>query len=283
MDEAAITVELYGDAACPWDYSAEGARLRLMWRHGEHLRWRRRMVALSRDRDEYPARGVRLGDLARGRATIRDMFGMPIDPGPATRHIATIVGCRAVVAVRRHAPEREDAFLRRLRVLVMGHRMLPDEDDTIARAAEESGLAAADVGRWMEEPATEAALEDDMRAARDPGAPALAMTERLARTPEGGWRYTCPSYVVRRTGTAVEAPGFQPARVYEVAVANLAPELAPRPEPESVEQVLAWAPYPLATVEVAAILERPAGVVREDLARVARREDVANDGFWSLA
>jgi hypothetical protein len=50
----------------------------------------------------------------------------------------------------------------------------------------------------------------------------------------------------------------------------------PRPEPESVEEVLAWAGMPLHTSEVAAICGRD---VSADLARAARP---GPGGYWSL-
>jgi len=277
-----LTVDLYGDPACPWDFSAEGARLRLLWRYGDHITWRRRMVVLSRDRGEYAARGVALAALAEGRAKLRDLFGMPIDASPAARHMATIVGCRAVVAARLHAPDREAALLRRLRVLSMTERLLLDEPGTIARAADEAGIDAGELLRWMDDGATEEALREDMTLARDPSPVARAMPERLARTPEGGWRYTCPSYVLHLGDRRHDAPGFQPARVYEVAVANMAPGLPTRPDPSGVEEVLAWAPHPLATAEVGAVLEVPLRTARALLERAgARPAPAAGDAYWS--
>ncbi|HWH15918.1 MAG TPA: DsbA family protein [Miltoncostaeaceae bacterium] len=284
MPAPTVTVDLFGDAACPWDFSAEGARMRLLWRYGAHLEWRRHMVVLSRDRDEYAARGIALADLAAGRAKLRDLFGMPIDVSPAPRHMATVVACRAVVGVRRHAPEREDAFLRYLRVHSMSGRLLLDEPDTLRVAAGDAGLDGDQVLAWAGEPATEELLREDMALARRPGTIALAMPERLARTPGGGWRYTCPSYVFRRGDRVLEAPGFQPARVLEVCVANLAPELEARPDPAGVEEVLAWAPYPLATAEVAVLLEAPlAAAARMLEAAGARRHPAAHDAYWSAA
>jgi hypothetical protein len=56
--------------------------------------------------------------------------------------------------------------------------------------------------------------------------------------------------------------------------------LAPRADPADVAEVLAWAPHPLATVEVAAICRR---AVREELeSSGARFEAVDGDGYWSL-
>jgi hypothetical protein len=53
--------------------------------------------------------------------------------------------------------------------------------------------------------------------------------------------------------------------------------LTARADPESVAQVLAWAPYPLTTAEVAAVCDRDVGA---ELERTARFEPVGDDGLW---
>ncbi len=77
-------------------------------------------------------------------------------------------------------------------------------------------------------------------------------------------------------------PGFQPFAVYEVAMANVAPEVKRRASPGDVEQILEWATYPLATAEIAEL--RGIGIedAREELERAgARLQAVAGDGYWS--
>ncbi|MCU1500425.1 MAG: hypothetical protein JWM47_4378, partial [Acidimicrobiales bacterium] len=47
-------------------------------------------------------------------------------------------------------------------------------------------------------------------------------------------------------------------------------------------EVLDWAPYPLATAEVAAVCERELDDVRAELARAGRAfQPVGGDGYWS--
>lgn len=282
MPSTRIVVDYFGDPACPWDFSAEGARLRLDWRYGTQLEWRRHMVVLSRDSGEYGRRGVSTADLAEGRRTIRDLHGMPIDVSRAARHLATVEACRAVVAVRLHAPDREEVFLRRVRVLSLTERRMIDEDEVLHGAARDVGVDPADLDRWRADPEVEAALALDMELARTPRPAAVAMPERLARTPEGGWRYTCPSYVFQVGERALDAPGFQPSRVYEVLLANLAPQADLRPTPTDVQDVLRWAQYPLATVEVATIMDRPVAEVRPLLQAGARRIPAADDAYWDV-
>ncbi len=284
MGDAVVHIDAFGDPACPWDFSAEGARLRLRWRYGDALSWQHRMVGLSSTPDEYSRRGVDVSARARGRTYIRDRFGMPIDTTPATRFAVTVVACRAVIGVRRQAPEHVDAFLRALRVAGLSTRAELDDPTTIADAARTANLSADDVAAWAVEPETDQELAQDMADARSPSPAALALRERLATTVDGIWRYTCPSYRISRGERTLDAPGFQPARVYEVLIANLAPEIEPRPDPQRVEDVLAWAPYPLATAEIAGIMEIDLATAAQRLAdSAAHATPTANDAYWSLA
>lgn len=282
MSARHLVVDLFGDPGCPFDLSSEGARLRMAWRYGDDLDVRRRMVGISRDPGDYTARGVTTEDHARGRANLAERYGMPLVTTVAPRHVATVPACRAVVAVRLHAPAREALLLRVLRVLGLSEGLLIDDPATLRRAAEETGVDGGDLLRWMADPETEAMLEDDMAAARAPGPAAMVLRERLAATPEGGLRYTCPTWVMRGRDASLEIPGHQPVRVYEVAAANLAPGLAPRRLPDEVEEVLAWAPHPLAAAEVATIMDVPLAEAERRLAPVGRRHETAGGPYWSL-
>ncbi len=77
-------------------------------------------------------------------------------------------------------------------------------------------------------------------------------------------------------------PGFNAYEAYEVAIANLAPELVRRPEPDAVEEVLAWADEPLATAEIAAVAQLDMAEARAALSRVARPLPAGADLYWSL-
>ncbi len=279
-----LSVDLFTDPSCPWAYSAEPVRQRLRWLFGEQLEIRPRMIVLAEDTSAMEARGFTPERLAAGFAQIQAAHGMPIDVAPRPRLAASVHACRAVVAARLHAPEAEDALLRRLRILTMGGALL-DEPAVIARAATEAGLDADALAGWTEDPAVEAAMRADMRAARSPGPAALALDHKLGPA-DGGRRYTAPSYVFRaEDGRVLEAPGFQPAAVHEALVANLAPELERRDEggrEPDLEEVLAWAGEPLATAEVAALLGTDRDDARARLAGVAEPTPVGADAFWSL-
>jgi 2-hydroxychromene-2-carboxylate isomerase len=266
-----LEITLYTDPACPFAFSAEPVRWRLRWFYGDGLRWTPRMIVLTHEKGEAEK-------LAAGAPTLQRMYGMPIDPRPYPRPASSELACAAVVAARLTRPDRAEALLRALRVRVM-QRGLLDDPRLIAAAAEDAGLdynALAQVD-------VEAALEEDIRAARNPSRAARSLDHKLGG-PREERRYTAPSYELRREegDEPVVVPGFNPVEAYETAIANLDPELPRRPRPESPEELLAWAGEPLATAEVAMVM----GIGREDarvaLGRVARALPSGADAYWAL-
>ena len=91
-------------------------------------------------------------------------------------------------------------------------------------------------------------------------------------------RYTAPSYII--DGIAV--PGFNPVEAYEVAIAHAAPHLPRRPRPSAVQDVLSWAEEPLATAEVALIMQTDIEDARRALGEVGHFEPAGADGYWTL-
>ena len=279
-----VRIRHFTDPSCPWAFSAERQRLRLLWLYGEQIDWELHMVVLS---EEAPSEFTpeKLSGGYRGLAL---KFGMPIDWSQRVRVAPSVHACRAVVATRLRWPEREAAMLRRLRVLNFAGELL-DDSDTLELAAEQGGLPVKELAQWAAAPEVEAALRADMRAARSPSPASRAQDDRLGG-PADERRYTCPSYELERTLPApadwptaerVDLPGYRPVEAYETAIANLAPELERRPDPESVGEVLAWAGMPLATAEVAMVADRDVDDVREALSRVAAFEPVGGDGYWT--
>ena len=122
---------------------------------------------------------------------------------------------------------------------------------------------------------------------RPPASPspaARALDHKLGG-PREQRRYTAPSYELAAPTTrhAFALPGLQPVEAYEAAIANLAPELERRPKPASVQELLAWAGVPLATAEVASVMQIETPVVRAALARVAQPIAAGAAMYWSLA
>jgi predicted DsbA family dithiol-disulfide isomerase len=278
MAELAITE--FTDPACPFAWSAEPFRRRLEWLYGDQLEWSVRMVGLSSKVEENSS--FTPEKLSSALRSLAERHHMPMDTAVRPRMSATVPACRAVVATRLHEPERERAMLRRLRVRHFAGEPL-DEPETLGRAASDVGIEPSELESWMSEEATEQALEKDLELARHPTPEAVALEHKLASW-SGGWRYTCPSYEIVRTadGARLSAPGFQPLLAYEVAIGNLLPSAERRDDPESVEQVLAWAGEPLASIEVATLCGIELDDAREQLGRIAEEQHLGFDGLWSL-
>jgi predicted DsbA family dithiol-disulfide isomerase len=279
----ALTIREFTDPACPFAFSAEPGRLKLRWLYGDQIEWHPRMVVLSESPRDYEAKGFTPERQVEALESIQRSYGMPIDPRRRPRMITTVHACRAVVAARLHAPEHEKALLRRLRIRGMAGELI-DDPGVIARCAREAGLDPMMVFRAAaDDPAVEVALREDMAAARAPSVASLALDHKLAAAGDLGFRYTCPSYEIERTGGGgwprFDVPGFQPVEVYEAAIANLAPELERQAAPESVEDVLAWAGEPLAAAEVAAICGMSLAEAEAELAQVGQ----VRSGWWSVA
>jgi 2-hydroxychromene-2-carboxylate isomerase len=264
-----LDVEHFTDPACPFAFSAEPVRLRLRWHYGDGLRWTTRMIVLTRDAGEAEK-------LAEGAPGLQRRYGMPIDPRPYSRPASSEPACRAVVAVRLHAPDRADALLRALRVRVM-QAGLVDDPALLDAAAADAGIDPSALAGWCATDEVGAALEADAAAARDPSPAARALDHKLGG-PGGQRRYTAPSYLV----DDVAIPGFNPVEAYETTVANRAPDLPRRPRPESAEALLAWAAEPLATAEVALVMGMDLEAARAALAPVARWQPAGADGYWTL-
>jgi predicted DsbA family dithiol-disulfide isomerase len=270
-----MTLEIthFTDPACPFAFSAEPARMRLRWLYGDQLDWCTRMIVLTLEPGEAEK-------LAEGAPTLQRLYGMPIDPAPYPRPASSEPACRAVVAARVRAPGSEELLLRRLRVRVMLGGLV-DDPELIAAAAGDIGLDPEELERWCVSPDVEQALQEDVEAARSPSAAARALDHKLGG-PRSQRRYTAPSYEIsnRVTGASASVPGFNPIEAYETAIASLAPELVRRPAPASVDELLAWAGEPLATVEVAAVMQLAPVQARVALGRAARPVPAGADFYW---
>ncbi|MDX6705819.1 MAG: hypothetical protein QOI48_1665 [Solirubrobacteraceae bacterium] len=280
---ADVCVTEFTDPGCPWAWSAEPFRRRLQWLYGDSLSWQRRMVVLADNADDYEAKGLTPEKMASAFASIARDHGMPIDTAQRSRMAATEPACRAVVAARLRAPEREDALLRALRVHHHAGELL-DDPQTVRAAAVDVGLDPAQLQDWMGEDDVQRVLGEDRTAAREPSAAARVLDDKLANW-SGGRRYTCPSYEIARAsdGVRIAVPGFQPFAAYDVVLANLVPAAERRDPPGSVLEVLEWAGEPLATREVAVVCNISHDEAREALGRVAIERHVGFDGLWSAA
>jgi 2-hydroxychromene-2-carboxylate isomerase len=278
---ATISVENFTDAACPFAFSAEPRLTALRWYYGDQLRWTPRQIVLSEERRDGTEGPFTLEMLQGGQRRLRDAWGMPIDDTLRPYFAASVHAARAVVATWQYAPEKAEALQRRLRVLNMGGGQL-DDPALIERAAVEAGIDPIDLTAWLKDPDVEIRLRADMAAARDPHPAALAQTQRLSRNGDG-WRYSAPSLVfTAESGRTAAVAGFQTTGAYEAVLANLDPTLVRGPKPESVAELLDWAEWPLATAEVAEVMELSHDEARQALAEVADEDAVGQDGYWAL-
>ena len=278
---AAVCITEFTDPACPWAYSAEPVRARLRWLYGEQIDFEARMVVLSESPQDYLDRGFTPEKQAASFKQIARDHGMPIDTRERPRMAASLPACRAVVAAGIHS-DRGWFLLRALRVRHFGGELL-DEPATIAGAASDAGLDPAQLEAWTRDEAVDHRLREDMALAREPLPAARVLDARLANW-SGGRRYTCPSYEITRRsdGVRIAVPGFQPFAAYDVVTANLVPDTPRREPPADVREVLEWALVPIATKEVAAVMDLELLDARELLVRAGAREHpVGTDGFWT--
>ena len=278
---AIVRITEFTDPGCPWGWSAEPFRRRLMWRYGDQIEWRLRMVVLADTRKDYEDKGMTPQRLSSEFETISRDHGMPMDSSLREAVAATAPACHAVVAIRLHAPDAERSILRALRVRHFAGELL-DQRATREGAADDARLDSRALEGWMLSDETQRALDEDREAARNPSAAALAIDHKLAAA-DGGRRYTCPSYEIVRLadGMQIDVPGFQPYDAYEVALANLMPEATLREPPDSMLELLDWAGEPLATREVAVVCEIEHDEARQRLGRVAVERHLGFDGLWS--
>jgi predicted DsbA family dithiol-disulfide isomerase len=279
MERVAVTI--YTDPGCPFGFNAQRQEALLQWHYGEHLDVTRRMIVLSETSSSYEERGLSREMVAGNAKRLRASYGMPMRTEPADRLPATIQGCRAYVGARIHDPGRADLLLRSLRRRAFSEGQSLDRPDTIHGAGADVGIAADTLDVWLADEQVERTLREDMAETRAPLAEAVALAHRLSRS-NGGLRYSTASAVFQGGERRLVMPGFQPFAVYEVAVANVAPELGRRPSPQTVEEVLSWAPYPLATAEVAELRGIGLEQARDELQRSgATFAPAAGDGYWS--
>jgi predicted DsbA family dithiol-disulfide isomerase len=276
-----VSVTIYTDPGCPFGFNAQRQEAQLLWHYGENLDIRRTMIVLSEKSSSFEERELSRDMIADNAKRLRSQYGMPMLTESPDRLAATIQACRAYVGARIHDSARADLLLRCLRRRAFSEGQPLDELDTIHAAGMDAGVAPDAIDGWLADEQVERQLREDMAATRAPLPEALALAHRLSRS-NGGLRYSTASAVFARGDRRVVMPGFQPFAVYEVAVANVAPEIERRSPPKTPEEVLAWAPYPLATAEVAELRGIGLEQAREELQRAgAKLTEAAGDGYWS--
>jgi predicted DsbA family dithiol-disulfide isomerase len=276
-----MKVTIDTDPGCQFGFNAQRQELQLMWHYGHAATITRRMIGLVEESSTFEELGLTAELVGGTRERLARLYGMPMGLQPPTHAANTLDACRLYVGARTHAPERSLALLRSLCRRAHSDQTALDDRTTVLAAAAEVGVAARTVDVWLADDRIEAALHADMASARNPLPEALALPHRLAKF-DGGQRYTSASAVFEHGDRRMVMAGFQPFSVYEVAVANAAPEVEPRDAPQSVEEVLAWAPDRLATAEVAAVRGVEISEARRELEEAgATFMRSGTDGYWT--
>jgi 2-hydroxychromene-2-carboxylate isomerase len=290
-----VEVVHYTDPSCPWAYSAEPFMRALEWRYGDGLDWRLVTIGLREDTSGLERRGTTPASRVDGWRWFSETFGMPLLTTPRARLVASGRMCRAVKAAGRQGKAVEDGMLRGVRLAWFTSLLLLDEDEAFAEvAAGVPGLDPERLLRDLADPGVEDAYQADRAEARSAagiGDPAIAQ-DRAALF-DGGARFTAPSLVFRYDGRTLVAGGFQSFEAYDVCVANLAPQLPRRPQPQPPD-LLAEHPGGLTTAEVAQVCRdrndppdlagTHAELTRLAEAGAIRRSPIGDDGsLWSQA
>ncbi len=287
-----ISATLYSDPACPWAYSESPALRVLEWRYGDQLEWKLVLIGLTEDSSQYVARGYTPLRGALGQLSFR-RYGMPFAPAPKPRVSATARACRAVVATRLAQPGCEWDVFRALQLANFTTDLVLEDDDGLRDVLEAvPGVDAAAVIGALDSPEVSQAYDADRAAARTAeGSPAEFQGKTAAS--DGPVRFTAPSVVFGRNGTALTAGGFQPVEAYDVLIANLDPGLDRREPPETPAPLLEAFPGGLTTQEVAALMtagndaaDRPAAeraLIELVAAGQAERRPLGDDALWLAA
>ncbi len=281
-DQIRVRIDEFTDPLCPWAYSAEPFRRRLRWLYEGAIDWVPRMVVLADNPEQQAEKGLTPEKLSATTGKLAREHLMPIDTRIREYVPGSRKACRAVVAARELGSARDArALLRELRVTHFSGEQI-DRDEVIAAAADRAGIGVEALQTMLSDPAVDRELEADIAAARRPNPAARALDAKLANW-SGGRRYTCPSYEITRLedGVTIAVPGFQPFAVYDTILANLVPGTERRDLPESVTEALDWSACPLATQEVAVLVDTDFHDARERLGRVAGQRHVGADGFWT--
>jgi predicted DsbA family dithiol-disulfide isomerase len=280
---ALVDISRYDDVGCPWCYSAEPVRLALETRYGDQLRWRTVQVGLHASSAAMSDGGYTPAGLADGYRVFHGRHGMPFCLAVRPRLVPTCEAARAVKAAERQG--RGAALERRLRLAYFAETRLLDERGEILGLAAEAGLDTRRLAADLEDPATEAALEADMREAYSPDRVARKLG-KTAASRNGGDRYTTPSYVLSSGGRNISVPGFQPLGAYEVALHNLAAGLERRRAASPVDFLLERPGELYAAAELAAASELSERRALRELEAAAsagalERHPAGAGDFWS--
>ena len=290
---SSLAVTHFTDPGCPWAYSASPDLAVLRWRYGAQLVWRHVMIGLAEERKVYEDRGHTPTAMAMGYRRFR-RYGMPFATGPKPSVSATSPACRALVATRRLAPEREWEALRALQFAQFTTTARMDEPEDLRTAlARVKGLSAEEIVGAIESPEVWKAYEADRAETRTAEGGPTHFQGKSANS-DGAERFTAPTLVLQsHDGARLEAGGFQSAVAYDVCIANLDRSLERRPPAEDAVAVLEAFDFALTTREIAAVMAAPMtapddaeaedALIAAAAAGTVHRESLGDGALWQLA
>lgn len=252
------------------------------------------MIGLSETAEAYERRGYTPERNALGYIEFRDDYGMPFNLVPRERMSATGYACRAVVATRLIAPERELDVFRALQFARFTTVELFDAEAGVRAAlASVDGIDVDAIIVAIGEDHTETAYQSDRAEVRQAAGRPTEFQGKAANT-DGDVRYTAPSLIFEHAdGSSLEAGGFQPVEAYDVCIANLDPTLERWAAAKDVAEAIDVVGYSLTTAEVAAVMAPHLTRPDEDAAERAlisataagqlTAEPIGSSTLWHLA
>ena len=243
---AAVQITEYTDPGCPFAFSAEPIRWRLKWLYGDQLEWHLRMVVLRESVEDYAEKGLTAEILAGGQrpagARARNADGHARQAAPVGDG-ARLPGRRGGTDARPGA--RVAAAAPAARAQLRGRSCSTSRRRSPTRPWTSGSTRSSSRPGWTRRISPRTRPRRATR--RRPRSP---RPHKLANV---GGRDAVHVPVLRVRGLSV--PGFQPWAAYEVALANVAPGLERRDPPSDVTELLRWAGTPLASKEVAVVME----------------------------
>src|SRR5215471_15287244 len=191
---SSVNVIHFTDPGCPWAYSATPSLAVLRWRFGDQLEWRHVMIGLREVGGDLPA-AYTPQRAALGWQSFR-RFGMPFAPQPKAKISGTAPACKAIIATRQTAPDREWAVLRALQIQQFTTpNLLEDADAMRETLSAVDGIDADAIIAAIDSDEVQAAYEADRAEARSAAGTPTEAQGRSSDRGGGVERYTAPSVI----------------------------------------------------------------------------------------
>ncbi len=286
--ETRVKALLFTDPSCPWDYSASPAFRTIEWRYRDQVDWQLNVIGLSGPGG--PPSQLTRTYLANSQITFRDRFGMPFSAEPKVRRCTSARSCQAIVAAGLIQPGSQWRALRALQLLNFNSPLLLDDDAQLQAALSSvEGLEAERIVDALDSQEVQAEYRRQYEHARTAANGPTELRGKAADSP-GGVRFTAPSIVFELGEQRLEVGGFHSAESYDLAIANLNPQLRRCDPAEAPLEALALYPTGLSTQEVAAIMTEGNDEVDRQAAErelvgllvkgKVRRIAMGNDAIW---